>query len=284
MSDDIVASLSVVAVGDDTFEGSSPSDSPLRVFGGQVVAQSMAAAEGTVEAGRIHSIHAAFLAPGDPSRPIRYEVARLRDGRSYVSRHVVASQEGDAIFHASVSFHRGDGSDSIEHQDEPRSTAPAPAQLPSLGELFRRWSSDGRELSHARLVDFRPGAFVDPADPKPMPPDRACWFRISEGLPDDPAIHARGLAFASDIFLVATALLPHGLPSSAPGIVFVASLDHSVWFHHAVRADEWLLHVMHSPAAAGGRGLAQGSIYDGSGRLVASTAQEGVLRHPAARR
>lgn len=280
MSDGIVASVSVVPAEGDVFEGASPSDSPPRVFGGQVVAQSMAAAEGTVEAGRIHSIHAGFLAPGDPTRPIRYEVARLRDGRSYLSRHVVASQGGDAIFQASVSFHRGHEPEPLEHQDPVPASVPPPERLPSLGDLFRQWTGGGRELSHPRLIDFRPAAFVDPAGPKVMPPHRACWFRTAEALPDDAAVHRRALAFSSDIFLVATALLPHGLPSSVPDVVFVASLDHTVWFHHPARADEWLLHVMHSPAAAGGRGLARGSIYDGNGRLVASTAQEGVLRLP----
>ncbi len=283
VSDGIVASVSVVPAGGDVFEGASPSDSPPRVFGGQVVAQSMAAAEGTVEGGRIHSIHAGFLAPGDPARPIRYEVARLRDGRSYLSRHVVARQGGDAIFQASASFHRGDEAEPLEHQDPMPAPVPPPEGLPSLGDLFRGWTGGGRELSHPRLVEFRPAAFVDPAAPRVMPPDRACWFRTAEALPGDAAVHRRALAFSSDIFLVATALLPHGLPSSMPDVVFVASLDHTVWFHHPARADEWLLHVMHSPAAAGGRGLARGSIYDGSGRLVASTAQEGVLRLPPGR-
>jgi acyl-CoA thioesterase-2 len=283
VGDGIVASLSVAPAGGDVFEGASPSDSPPRVFGGQVVAQSMAAAEGSVEAGRIHSIHAGFLAPGDPTQPIRYEVARLRDGRSYLRRHVVARQGGDAIFQASVSFHRGDEPDPLEHHDALLASIPPPDQLPSLADLFRRWTDDGPELSHARLVDLRPSAFVDPADPSVLPPDRACWFRTSQPLPEEPTVHARALAFASDIFLVATALLPHGLPSSSPDIVFVATLDHTVWFHHPARADEWLLHVMHSPVAAGGRGLARGSIYDAGGRLVASTAQEGVLRRPSRR-
>jgi acyl-CoA thioesterase-2 len=280
VSDGIVASVSVVPAGDDVFEGSSPSDSPPRVFGGQVVAQAMAAAEGTVDDGWIHSIHAGFLSPGDPAQPIRYEVARLQDGRSYVRRHVVAKQGDDAIGQASVSFHRADETDALEHQDPVPTSIPSPERLPALDELFRDWGVQGRQLSHPRLVDFRPAAFVDPADPQPLPPDRACWFRTAEALPGDAALHRRALAFASDIFLVATALLPHGLPSSIPDVVFVASLDHTVWFHHPARPDAWLLHVMHSPAAAGGRGLARGSVYDGDGRLVASTAQEGALRLP----
>lgn len=277
MTDDILASLSVTAVGEDAFEGTSPSDSPPRIYGGQVVAQAMAAAEGTVDGGRTHSIHAGFLAPGDPAQPIRYEVTRLRDGRSYASRHVVASQDGRAIFQAAVSFHLGAEPEPFEHHDPLLAAVPPPEEVPSLVERFAEWMGTSPRSSHLRLIEFRPGGFVDPADPQPMAPDRACWFRIPDRLPADPAVHARALAFASDIFLVATSLLPHGMPSSSPAVVF-ASLDHSVWFHHPAPADEWLLHVMHSPAAAGGRGLSFGSIYDGDGRLVASTAQEGVIR------
>lgn len=277
MTEGILESLSVVPAGGDAFEGTSPSDSPPRVYGGQVIAQAMAAAEGTVEGGRIHSIHAGFLAAGDPTEPIRYDVARLRDGRSYVSRHVVASQSGAAIFQSAVSFHVGEEPDPFEHQDELVAAIPSPEEVPSLADRFEEWLGAARPFSHTRLIDFRPGGFVDPADPQPMPPDRACWLRTADALPDDPGVHRRALAFASDIFLVATALLPHGMPSSSPSVQF-SSLDHTVWFHHPSRADEWLLHVMHSPAASGGRGLSQGSIYDRSGRLVASTAQEGVLR------
>lgn len=277
MADDILASLSVEAVGDDRFDGRSPSDSPPRIYGGQVVAQAMAAAEGTVGGGRIHSVHAGFLAAGDPMHPIRYEVARLRDGRSYSSRHVVARQEGNAIFQAAVAFHVGDEPEPYEHQDPLEVVVPPPDELPSVAQLFDAWGVGGPRMSHMRLVDVRPSAYVDPVDPQPLPPDRACWFRIPEALPDDAATHVRAIAFGSDVFLMATAMMPHAIVSGSSAVRF-ASLDHTVWFHHPARADEWLLQVMHSPAAAAGRGLARGSIYDGAGRLVASTAQEGVIR------
>lgn len=251
-----------------------------RVFGGQVLAQALVAAQRTVEEGRLaHSLHAYFILPGDLEIPIVYFVDRLRDGRSFTTRRVTAIQHGRAIFNLSASFQVEEAGP--EHQLEPPQ-APPPEELESELERIRAVAdqipSDVRGvLTQDRPVDFR---VVDPKDlfdPAPGPPRRNMWFRAMGSVPDDLLLHQAVLAYASDYGLLSTVLQPHQLTIRTPGVQ-VASLDHALWFHRRFRVDDWLLYCMDSPAAAGARGFARGSIFTREGALVASSAQEGLTR------
>lgn len=251
-----------------------------RVYGGQVLAQALVAARRTVDEDRdAHSLHGYFILPGDLQAPIVYFVDRLRDGGSFTTRRVTAIQHGRAIFNLSCSFQvREEG---LEHQQAPPS-APDPElltpELDRIRAVADRIPSDLRDvLTQDRPIDVR---VVDPPDlfrPEPSPPSRMTWFRAQGSMPDDPLLHQAVLAYASDYGLLATALQPHGLTIRSPGLQ-VASLDHALWFHRPFRVDEWLLYVMDSPTAAGGRGFTRGSIYTRDGVLVASSAQEGLTR------
>lgn len=252
-----------------------------RVFGGQVFAQALVAARRTVDGAReAHSVHGYFILPGDLAVPIVYFVDRLRDGKSFTTRRVTAIQHGQAIFNLSVSFHVSE--EGLAHQDEmPAGVAPPEALAPEL-QLIREMADQIPEslrsvLTQDRPIDFRP---VEPGDqfhPEVRPPVRHVWFRAVAPLPDDPIIHQAVLCYASDHGLLPTALGPHGLSIRSRGLQ-MASLDHSVWMHRPFRADEWLLYAMDSPAAAGARGFVRGSVYRRNGELVASVAQEGLLR------
>ena len=251
-----------------------------RVFGGQVFAQALVAARRTVEGPReAHSVHGYFILPGDLKAPIVYFVDRLRDGTSFTTRRVTAIQHGRAIFNLSVSFHIAE--EGIAHQTPMPQVTSAEGLTTEL-ELVRGLASRipaplRHILTQERPIDFRPVAPIDPYDPKPREPVRHVWFKAYGRLPDDPLLHQAVLAYASDHGLLGTALLPHGLSLWSPGMQ-LASLDHSLWLHRPFRVDEWLLYAMDSPVAAGARGFVRGSIYSADGSLVASVAQEGLMR------
>jgi acyl-CoA thioesterase II len=251
-----------------------------RVFGGQVFAQALVAARRTVDGAReAHSVHGYFILPGDLRAPIVYFVDRLRDGSSFTTRRVTAIQHGQAIFNLSASFHIEEPG--FEHQtpmpDVPAAEALEP-ELDMIREMAARIPEPLRPvLTQERPIDFRPVVPLDPFDPKPTAPIRNVWFRSIGKLPDDQMVHHAVLAYASDHGLLGTALQPHGLSFRSRGMQ-LASLDHSLWLHRKFRADEWLLYSMDSPVAAGARGFTRGSVYAMDGSLVASVAQEGLMR------
>jgi acyl-CoA thioesterase II len=250
-----------------------------RVFGGQVMAQALMAARRTVDEDReAHSLHGYFILPGDLDAPIVYFVDRLRDGTSFATRRVTAIQHGRAIFNMSASFHRHEAG--IEHKAQ-MPAVPPPDGLPSELELLRAGAdripaSVRSVLTQDRPIDFRP-VDVDPFDASPRPPVRHVWMRAVGRMPDEPRAHQAVLAYASDYGLLAAAIQPHGL-SIRSAELQAATLDHALWFHREFRMDEWLLYAMDSPAAAGARGFARGSVFTRDGTLIASVAQEGLLR------
>ena len=251
-----------------------------RVFGGQVLAQALVAARRTVDEPRdAHSLHGYFILPGDVTTPIVYFVDRLRDGKSFTTRRVTGIQHGQAIFSMTASFHVVEAG---EEHHAPMPEAPPPEELARELDLIReiayRIPPRLREvLTQDRPIDFRP---VNPTDfflPEQRPPAQMMWFRALGEVPGELVEHQAVLAYASDYGLLATALLPHGLTIRMPQLQ-VASLDHCIWLHRPFRVDEWLLYVMDSPTAAGARGFARGTIYSRDGALVASVAQEGLMR------
>ena len=251
-----------------------------RVYGGQALAQALVAAARTVEPDRwVHSVHCYFILPGDVKAPIIYDVARLRDGRSFTTRSIVAIQHGRAIFNLAASFHIDEPG--AAHQiDMP--DVPPPDDLPRDLDMIRAKAHLIPErirpiFTQERPIDFRPVDPVDPFNPEKRPPIQYLWIRALEPMPDDPLIHQAVLAYASDYGLLRTALYPHQLSLMQPNFQ-AASLDHAMWFHRKVRADEWLLYAIDSPVAAGARGFTRGSIFTQDGVLVASTAQEGLMR------
>ncbi|MFQ5514907.1 MAG: acyl-CoA thioesterase II [Myxococcota bacterium] len=264
------------------FRGRSPrEEGRQRVFGGLVLAQALRAADRTVEDPErsVHSLHAYFLRPGDLEVPILYDVDRIRDGRSFSTRRVRAIQHGRAIFNMSASYHVVEPG--IEHQFE-MPDVPPPEELPGRLELAEEWGEKlppgVRDwLRRERPIEERYAgpAYVFKAEKHP--PQRAIWFRAAGPLPDDPATHRCVLAYASDLSLLDTATLPHGL-TVFDGSLLLASLDHAMWFHRPFRADGWLLYAQDSPSASGARGFSRGSIYTREGILVASVSQEGLLR------
>lgn len=262
------------------FRGVSRDIGTTRVFGGQVLAQAVLAASQTVEDRLIHSLHAYFLRAGDPDAPIVYSVDRSRDGRSFTARRVVAIQHGRPIFTLAASFQLEQ--EGVEHQFEMPPGIPTPEaleedcgvppdQLERLPQKLRRW------FTRFGPFEFRPVRDQDPEHPAPMPPHKQFWFRLRGELEDDQGLHRALLAYASDFHLIGTATLPHGL-SYSRGELVMASLDHAMWFHRPCRVNDWLFYDCDSPSAAGSRGLARGLIFDRDGALVASTAQEGMVR------
>lgn len=251
-----------------------------RVFGGQVLAQALVAAQRTVEEERAaHSLHGYFILPGDLETPIVYFVDRLRDGGSFTTRRVTAIQNGRAIFNLSASFHRTE--EGYDHQAE-MPDVPPPEELVDELQLLRagadRIPERLREVyTQDRPIVFRPVDRVDPFRPEVRPPVRHVWLRADGPMPDDLLQHQALLAYASDYGLLGTALLPHGASFHLPQVQ-AASLDHAIWFHRPFRSDEWLLYASDSPSNHGARGFTRGSIYTREGVLVASVAQEGLLR------
>ena len=279
----LLALLDLEALEVNLFRGRSPDSERQRVFGGQVLAQALAAARRTVDDDRAaHSLHAYFLRPGDPQVPILYQVDRIRDGRSFTTRRVVAIQHGHAIFNMSSSFHVDEPSE--EHQVA-MPEAPPPEQLPGDRELMERfresappgWSEDEGWFDEGPPIEQRYANPINWWAPERQEGFQRVWLRTSGPLPDDPELHAIVLAYASDLSLLDAATMPNGMSYFDEGTA-IASLDHAMWFHRPVRADDWLLYVSDSPASANSRGFARGSIYDRGGRLVASVAQEGLMR------
>ena len=262
-----------------------PIGSP-RVFGGQVLAQALVAAGRTVPEDRFaHSLHAYFILPGDVRAPILYTVESLRDGGSFATRRVTAVQHGRPIFNASLSFARDEPG--LDHQSDAIPAAPAPGAVTPERDLALAIADQIPEplrtaLTRERPIDFRSVDPVNPFAPHARDARSVTWLRAAGPLPDLSApggrlVHQAVLAYASDWGLLGTALLPHARSVFDPGIQ-AASLDHAVWFHRPFRADDWLLYALDAPSAFGGRGFARGSVFDGMGRLVASTAQEGLIR------
>lgn len=276
---DLLHHLSLERLEENRFRGESRDLGGSSVFGGQVLGQALTAAGLTVEGRSAHSLHAYFLRPGDMETPIVYEVERIRDGRSFTTRRVVAMQHGRPIFHMAASFQIAE--EGVEHQAQmPQVVGPEGLlNKTELGERAAQTAPESvrRYLTQKRAIEIRPIDPVDPLQPEVRPPQRAAWLRVPGGLPDEPAIHRAVLAYASDFSLLGTALLPHSF-SFLQRQVKVASLDHAMWFHRDFRVDQWLLYVMDSPCAAHARGLARGSFFTRDGLLVASVAQEGLIR------
>ena len=258
------------------FRGVSPDDDRQRVFGGQVAGQALVAAGRTVDRGTVHSLHAYFLRPGDPVVPIVYEVDRIRDGRSFTTRRVVAIQHGQAIFNLSASFHveeRGP-----EHQ-LPMPDVPGPESLPTFEDRMAPFRERlGQWYDRPRPIDIR-HVGGNPLEREGSGDTRGrVWFRADGTLPDDPLLHACVVAYASDLTLLDTTLAPHGHSIWSAPALMLASLDHAMWFHRPFRADDWLLYDQDSPVAHGARGFARGSIFTRAGRLAVSVVQEGLVR------
>lgn len=281
--------LDLERVEQDIYRGDSREAVVPRVFGGQVAAQALVAACRTVPEGRLpHSLHAYFLRPGDPGAPIVYTVDRIRDGRSFTTRRVVAVQHGQPIFHLSSSFQCHE--DGLDHQ-EPMPAAPDPEtlatpeeMLPRYEELFRGSDVPQRLMKARAAVDLRyvrEPPFASRGEPRE--PRSQVWFRTNgklDGPHDDPMLHICLATYVSDMTLLDSVLLAHGRGGWAVGDVVGASLDHAMWFHRPFRADEWLLYDQTSPTSQNGRGLGRGQIFTRDGRLAVSVIQEGVLRVP----
>lgn len=278
--DELVALLKLERIEENLFRGQSQDLGWGQVFGGQVLGQALSAAAQTVSPERhVHSLHAYFLRPGDASKPIVYDVDRIRDGSSFTTRRVVAIQSGKPIFNLSASFQLDE--EGYEHAGT-MPDVPGPEGLTSEIELWRKHvdkipkSMRARALAD-RPIELRPTDPVDPFMPEPKEGRHAMWVRATGTLPDAPALHRYLLAYCSDFSFVTTALRPHNATWIDPSLQ-VASIDHVMWFHRPFRMDEWLLHVMESPSASGARGFARGQLFSQDGRLVASTAQEGLMR------
>ncbi len=277
------------------FRGRSPQSGWQRVFGGQVIGQALVAAARTIEiqikdaaplpTKSIHSLHCYFMLPGDPNVPIIYQVERLRDGGHFSTRRVVAIQHGKAIFALAASFHAPE--DGLEHQvDLDMRTIPQPEDLPSEAELKAAFINHVPEpirqyWERERPLEMRSTEMSRYITRDKRPPQQYVWIKASSPLPDDPRIHEAVLAYASDFTLLDTSLITHGR-TVFDRHMQSASLDHALWFHRPFRADDWLLYAQDSPSAFGARGFSRGSIYTRSGTLIASVAQEGLirLRHP----
>jgi len=244
------------------------------LFGGQVLGQALIAAARTVDAERPpHSCHAYFLRPGDAAAPVVYQVNCIRDGGSFTTRHILAIQHGRPIFDMSASFQVPE--QGFEHQDAIPGNLPPPEDLETRQVLYA--DRNGRlpeSPSVSRPIEIRP---ITPAPDDHEAGNSRCWFRSITAVPDDPGMHQALLAYASDFELLATATLPHGV-SLRDGSLFAASLDHALWIHRPFRMEDWLLYDIHSPNACSGRGLSWGRVYSRDGRLVASVAQEGLIR------
>jgi acyl-CoA thioesterase II len=278
--DDLLAILDLEPLEHNLFRGRSPQVGWQRVFGGQVIGQALVAACRTVTGRGPHSLHAYFLLPGDPKVPIIYEVDRLRDGRSFTTRSVKAIQHGQAIFAMSASFHADEpGFDHAATMPE----VPRPEDLPSESEMkagvLPLMPDPVRAYyERERPIELRPVEFARYASRDPREPRFHVWIRATGRLPDDPAIHQCVLAYASDMTLLDASLIAHGRTVFERSIQ-AASLDHALWFHRPFRADEWLLYAQDSPSASGARGFSRGLIFNRSGQLVASVAQEGLIRN-----
>ena len=280
LADELAELLSLERLEDNLFRGQSRDIGTRYVFGGQVLGQALSAAQQTVDPSRVaHSLHGYFLRAGDIESPIIYMVERLRDGHSFSSRRVLAIQHGQPILNGSISFQIEEAG--FEHQSSmPEVPGPddlEPPQPISAGELAQLPEKTQRWLTRRGPFEFRPVYPRDELRPSKRPPFQQIWFRLSGHVPGDALLQRAMLAYASDFHLIGTATLPHGI-SYLSHDVQMASLDHALWFHRSFRVDDWLLYSCDSPSAQGARGLARGMIFSKDGQLVASTAQEGLIR------
>ena len=281
--DRVVDLLNLEQIEVDIFRGRSPEgERRQRVFGGQVAGQALVAAGRTVPEDRpVHSLHAYFIRPGDPAVPLIYLVERVRDGRSFTTRRVSTIQHGKTIFTLSASFHRHEPG--VEHAD-PMPDVPPPDEIPPTAERMEKlFGPSVREWYGGNPIDIRhvgPLTFEAERDPSLRTTRNLVWLRADGDLPDDPLLHVCLVTYASDMTLLDSVLLAHGL-SWADGRTTGASLDHAMWFHGPFRADRWLLYAQDSPVARGALGLARGEMYTRDGELVVSVVQEGLIRTSA---
>ncbi len=284
---ELVDLLDLEDIDGNLFRGRQPTTTLQRVFGGQVAAQALIAGARTVEGLDVHSMHSYFLRPGDTAVPIVYDVENVRDGRSFATRRVVARQHGRPIYVLSANFQRHEVG--LEHQDTMPDVRPPEEglTLPQLfssrkahddSETMRQWTEEWAALDVRYLGNTLLGGIPD----DPTRPSRAMtWVRVDGRLSDDSLEHVATFTYASDMTLISAALVPYNLRTASPGMQ-VASLDHTIWFHRPFRADEWWLYDQHSPSASGGRGLVLARVWSQTGELVATVAQEGLIRkHPA---
>ncbi len=278
--DELLTLLDLEPIEQNIFRGQSQDLGFGNVFGGQVLGQSLSAASKTVNSlFQAHSMHGYFMRPGDATKPIVYTVDCIRDGRSFTTRRVVAVQNGRAIFSMSASFHREETG--FDHQEE-KPEIPGPDGIEPELEMAKRLARQSPpglfdKLLCKKPIEIRVVNPVNPFDPKIMPPEKFVWFRAISTMPDDIATHRYMLAYASDFHLVSTSLYPHGKSFWVPDMQ-VASLDHAIWFHRPFRMDQWLLSVMKSPSACKGRGMNISKVFTRDGQLVATVAQEGLIR------
>ena len=276
----LVALLDVEEIDTDLYRGARQPGGVGRVFGGQVIAQALQAAQRSVEGAKTaHSLHAYFMRPGDEQRPIVFRVVRDFEGRSFATRRVIATQSGAPILNLAASFQLPE--EGLAHQDAMPDVAPPEAlrsdhelRAAQADEIPEKWR---RHLLRARPIEIRPVAPRSWANPEPAEPRQASWFRLAAPIGDDSAMHRAILAYASDMTLLGTSMLPHGV-NWTTDTMQTASLDHALWFHEPFRVDEWLLYATDSPWSGHARGFNRGSIFAQDGRLVASVAQEGLIR------
>lgn len=279
--EDLVDLLTLEPIEENLFRGRSQDLGFRQLFGGQVLGQSLSAASQTVEEARhVHSLHGYFLRPGDAKLPVVYSVDRVRDGGSFSTRRVTAIQKGHPIFTCSASFQYDE--QGFEHQGQ-MPVVVGPENLPSELELIQQRAHLIPEHMREKLlcpkpIEVRPVTEKNPYNPQPADPIKYVWFRADGALADIPALHKYLLAYASDFGLLTTSMLPHG-KSVWQKDMQVASLDHALWFHNDLRADDWLLYAMDSPWAGNSRGFSRGSVFNRAGQLVASVTQEGLIRH-----
>jgi acyl-CoA thioesterase II len=277
--DDLIKVMTLERLEMNLFRGESRDIGSPQVFGGQVLGQALVAATATTEDRAVHSLHAYFLRRGDFNSPIVYEVDRALDGKHFSSRRVVAIQHGRQIFNMSASFQLPESG--LEHQIS-MPDVPQPESLPDLESHYRNVADKlppaaRRVLEQKRPFEFRPVQEPDEPRREKSAPLKYIWFRAVDKLPGDEALHRCLLAYVSDFHLLATALKPHGVSMISPKLV-IASIDHAMWFHRGVRVDDWLLYAIDSPSASGARGFTRGSVFARDGRLIASAAQEGLIR------
>jgi acyl-CoA thioesterase-2 len=278
---ELVRVLDLEEIDRDLYRGVPAPNERGRAFGGQVASQSLTAAIRSADEGfHVHSMHAYFLLPGDPSAPIVYDVDRIRDGRSFLTRRVAGRQHGRDIFYLTANFQREE--QGFEHQDAMPAALPADQGVDMLELMAKGGSAEGESLAREwAAVEVRivgNSMLGLPPDPR-RPAQQQVWLRIADRLPDDPNVHIAAFTWASDISLLGASLAAHQLGTAG---VQMASLDHTIWFHRPFRADEWWLYDQESPSAENGRGLSLGRVFSSDGRLVATTAQQGIIRPPRA--
>ena len=278
--ENLVEALALERIEVNLFRGVAPPGQGPRIFGGHVIAQALLAAYKTVEGRVCHSLHCYFIRPGDPVVPILYEVDRARDGRTFTTRRVTAIQHGEQIFNLAASLQVPE--DGLEHQDSMPDVA-RPDALPDERDVRRAWidklPAKMREMAlRPRPIEMRPVDADDYMNPKTGEAFQNIWMRATAPLGDDVVMNQAVIAYASDMSFLSTSMRPHGMGWQTPGLQ-TASLDHAIWFHRPSRFNDWHLYAQRSPSASGARGFNLGEIYNLDGRLVASTAQEGLMRY-----